>query len=177
MRDRLILKLNSGNVRAFEQIMGKYSKYVFSIAKNHAKGLLTREDLEEVVEDTFVALWRARESINANQQLMPYIAAIAKNAAKNHLRCVGNATGTQQSRQVEGGYMRVETVSDILDAADKLGKKQYEVFIRYYFYGETLGEISEGMRLSDPDVRTSLHRARESIKVYLSERGYSDEIV
>lgn len=122
-------------------------------------------------------MWRGRESISADRKLMPYIAAVAKNAAKNHLRTVMTAEGTEKGTLFDSGYARMETVSDILDAADKLNKKQYEVFIRYYFYGEALSEISEVMRISDPDARTTLHRARESIKGYLSERGYSDEIV
>lgn len=42
MRDRLILKLNSGSVKAFEQIMKKYSRYVFAIIRNHTKGLLQK---------------------------------------------------------------------------------------------------------------------------------------
>ncbi len=177
MKDRLILKLNSGNVRAFEQIIAKYSGYVFAVIRNHTRGLLTKEDIEEVAEDTFVALWRARESVNAERKLMPYIAAIAKNIAGNHLRTVRAAEGIEERSLIDNGYAKMETVSDILEAADRLNKKQYEVFIRYYFYSETLNEVSDGMRISASDARTSLYRARESIKGYLSERGYSDEIV
>ena len=156
-----------------------YSRYVFTVIENHAKGFLAKEDIEEAVEDTFISLWRHRGSVSAELPLMPYIAAVAKNAARNRMRTVNvkmTASGDGVSLN-DYGYIRVETVSDILGAAGKLNKKQYEVFIRYYFYGEAMDMISTGMGIGESDARTTLHRARESIKGYLSERGYSDEIV
>ncbi|MBP3856891.1 MAG: sigma-70 family RNA polymerase sigma factor [Ruminiclostridium sp.] len=63
----------------------------------------------------------------------------------------------------------------MLEAAGTLNKKQYEVFVRFYLYGEPLTEISERMGIGSSDARTTLFRAREAIRKYLSERGYFDE--
>ena len=48
MKDKLIVKLNKGDERAFEQIVMKYGGYVISVVSRRSGGLLTYEDAEEI---------------------------------------------------------------------------------------------------------------------------------
>jgi RNA polymerase sigma factor (sigma-70 family) len=68
-----------------------------------------------------------------------------------------------------------ESLDAVLDAASKLNKRQYEIFIRFYLYGEQLSVIADKMGISEPNVRISLFRARETIKKRLTEGGFFDE--
>lgn len=52
MKDKLIEKLNTGDVGAFEYLMREYSGYVFAVVRNHSAGVLSYEDMEELTADT-----------------------------------------------------------------------------------------------------------------------------
>lgn len=177
--DKLIKKLNSGNVRAFEQIMRDYSGYVSVVIRNHSKELLSREDMEELLSDTFVALWKNRGSIDPDRPLMPYLAVTARNKVMNRLRQIRLTVSLEDvelsDHSLERQLENAAIADDILDAAKSLSAKQHDVFLRFYLYGEALDTISKGMGISSADARTSLFRAREAVKKYLSERGYFNE--
>lgn len=184
MKDRLLVKLKSGNVRAFENIISRYGGYVLKVIRNHSMGQLSNEDCEELLDDTFVSLWQNRETVNESSSIMPYLAVIAKNKVYNRLRALRSTYGitkteisdkSSPSEKFDTEFDKLLLTECLRKAIDNLSKKQNEVFIRFYFYGEHLAAISDGMRISPSDARTSLFRARESVKKYLSERSYSDE--
>ncbi len=183
MKDKLIEKLIQGDAHAFEMVMARYAGYVFAVARNHSRGsgggMLTEEDIEELTVDTFVALWQNRENINAERPVMPYLAVIARNKTLNRLRSVRLTDDIEQlmltSEGVEQSVERKAVTEDILTAANSLGQRQREVFIRYYLYGEKLDRIANELKLSASNARTTLFRAREAVKKILSERGYYDE--
>ena len=147
MKDKLVEKLIGSDVRAFEQIVKKYGRYVFRVVKNHSKGLLSREDEEEITNDTFAALWLTRERIDPERPLLTYLAVIARNKVSNRLRTLKFTVSIEQLGELYDADLDhkledKENVDAILEAAGTLNKKQYEVFVRFYLYGEPLTEIS-----------------------------------
>lgn len=179
MKDKLILKLNKGSIKALEQIIRQYDDYVFFVIRNHSGDVLSKEDIEELASDTFVALWNNRRSVDAAKPLMPYLAVVAKNKTVDKLRSLHITVNIEDTDLCDDDFDQrfenAEAVREILVAAEKLPAKQREIFIRFYFYGETLKAIAEAMGITYPDSRTSLHRARNAVKEYLSERGYFNE--
>ena len=178
MKDKLIEKLKEGNTHAFEMIMTKYSGYVWAVVRNHSHDMLTAEDIEELTIDTFTALWLKRESIADDRPLMPYLAVTARNKTLNRLRSVRFTEDIDELMIPTSGFeSEVEqqaVICDILKAADSLGQRQHDIFVRYYIYGETLDTIADNMRLSPANARTTLFRAREAVKKIMTERGYND---
>ena len=53
-----------------------------------------------------------------------------------------------------------------------LSPKEREIFVRFYLYGEKSSHIAEAMNISESSVRVDLHRTREKLKKFMSERGY-----
>ena len=88
--DEIILmrKLKKKDERALGKIIDLYSAYITCIVWEllHKKG--TKEDIEEVVADTFISLWLTAERINYKQysSIKSYLAMIARNKAKDWLR-------------------------------------------------------------------------------------------
>lgn len=176
MKDILVARLNAGSVAAFEKIMRRYSGYVFAVIRNHSRGALSREDMEELVSDTFVAIWKQREQIDPRRPIMPYLAVTARNRTINALRRLQITVSLEDSDVHDAGIEQAleqrAAVSEILEAASQLSEKQRNVFTRFYCYGETLDEISKGLKISLTDAKTTLYRAREAVREKLSERGY-----
>ena len=82
----LILRLRSGDRRALEEIIQGYTHYLTAVAARALGPAPSREDLEEVVSDAFLALWRSRDKIEPERSLRPFLAVTARNLAYSKLR-------------------------------------------------------------------------------------------
>ena len=84
----ILKKLRNRDEKAFEEIIDLYSAYITAVVRNLLGSRGTKEDVEEVVADTFIALWNTAERINYEEysSIKAYIAVIARNKAKDWLR-------------------------------------------------------------------------------------------
>ena len=82
----LILHLQAGERRALEEIIQGYTHYLTAVAARALGPSPSREDLEEVVSDAFLALWRSRDKIEPECSLRPFLAVTARNLAYSRLR-------------------------------------------------------------------------------------------
>lgn len=84
----ILKKLRNRDEKAFEEIIDLYSAYITVVVKNLLGSKGTKEDVEEVVADTFIALWNTAERIDYEKysSIKAYIAVIARNKAKDWLR-------------------------------------------------------------------------------------------
>ena len=84
----ILKKLRNRDEKAFEEIIDLYSAYITVVVKNLLGSKGTKEDVEEVVADTFIALWNTAARINYEKysSIKAYIAVIARNKAKDWLR-------------------------------------------------------------------------------------------
>ena len=60
----ILKKLRNRDEKAFEEIIDLYSAYITVVVKNLLGSKGTKEDVEEVVADTFIALWNTAARIN-----------------------------------------------------------------------------------------------------------------
>ena len=65
------------------KIVNDYTNYVFIIIRNMSKDMLTKEDMEEIISDVFLVVWKNKDKLDLNQELKPYIAGISKNIIKS----------------------------------------------------------------------------------------------
>lgn len=92
--DEIILmrKLKRKDEWALGKIIDLYSSYITYIVWEllHKKG--TKEDIEEVVADTFISLWLTAERINYKKysSVKSYLGMIARNKAKDWLSAYGH---------------------------------------------------------------------------------------
>ncbi len=57
-------------------------------------------------------------------------------------------------------------------ALDSLDRADRELFVRHYYYGQTVARAAEEMGLNLSTAKTRLRRGRERLKEYLQEVGY-----
>ena len=86
----LLKRLRNRDEKAFEEIIDLYNAYVATIVGSLLSSRGTKEDIEEVVADTFMALWETAERIDYEKysSIKAYIAVIARNKAKDRLRTI-----------------------------------------------------------------------------------------
>ncbi len=179
MNERTLLRLlKDGDTGALSEIIGLYTPYLYAIASNIMGHALPREDVEEAVSDSFVALWYNRQSVLPGK-LKPWLAAVCRNKAKDALRAARAAEPLDDDLlevaagdDMEERVLRGELTTLAREAVDSLGEPDREIFRRRYFLYQKTGEIADALGMNAATVRTKLARGRERLRAYFSERGY-----
>ncbi len=178
MNERTLLRLlKDGDTGALSEIIGLYTPYLYAIASNIMGHALPREDVEEAVSDSFVALWYNRQSVLPGK-LKPWLAAVCRNKAKDALRAARAAEPLDDDLlevaagdDMEERVLRGELTTLAREAVDSLGEPDREIFRRRYFLYQKTGEIAAVLGMNPATVRTRLARGREKLREYFNERG------
>lgn len=169
--------------RAIPATAEKYGNYCFSIANNI---LENREDAEECVNDTYFNTWNAIPP-QRPQILSSFLGKIVRNLAFNRYKyntaekrgggqlpavldelaeCV---SGTGDAEQA---YLYKELVAAINDFLGMLSLEKRNIFVRRYWYTDSISEIAARYNLSYFGVAMILKRLRSKLRSYLNDRGY-----
>ncbi len=178
--EKLLSALADGDIKALERVVKKYSGYVCTVARNFSRGALSEEDIDEISVEVFCKLWNCRQNLEIKIGLSAYLSAATRNAVKNRFRSLPppfeDITELEISSDilVEDKAEISEMMECLNEGVEQLSPKDREIFLRFYLYGEKSSQIASAMNLSESTVRTNLHRAREKLKKFLSERGYDN---
>ena len=179
MEDNEIIELYwQRSQQAIAETDGKYGGRLQSLSMNI---LHDREDAEECVNDTYLAVW---ESIppRAPEYLFAYTAKICRNLALN--RVEWNHAAKRDMVFVElseelgslapdlsDGISRQELAKAIADFLNRQTKEQREMFVRRYWYGETIKELAESFGCRQGKVKSVLFRLRRGLRRELEKEG------
>ena len=181
MEDRqiVILYLNRSE-SAISETKNKYGQYILKIAKNILSNM---SDSLECENDTYLSTWNSIPP-KEPENLKAFVAKIARNLSldmyrKKHAEKRGGNTDVLLSELED---CVPDSFSDSLDSNLsvlindflKSQKKEKRVmFVKRYWYGESISDISNEMGFSESKVATSLFRTREALKEYLEKEGVS----
>lgn len=176
----ILRKLRNRDEKAFEEIIDLYSAYITAIVRNLLSSKGTLEDVEEVVADTFIALWNTAERINYEEysSIKAYIAVIARNKAKDWLRAVkGHDLQLKDDiliidKSVEQIIIQREQQRIIAKILKQLKPLDWKIFVSYYYQYKKVEEIAQQLQMNPQTVKTRLRRGREALKKFLIKEGY-----
>ena len=175
MREETILrKIRAGDPAGLEALMERYIPYVSTIAWNILRDAMSREDAEEVVSDVFLAAWNQAEDLKAGF-VKAWLGAVARNKAKNKLRGAGMELPLEEDvlelpgdEGPESEAIRTEEQTLVRRAVKRLPQPDREIFLRYYYFAQTVQEISREMALNESTIKTKLRRGRMRLKNLLT---------
>lgn len=172
---RLIEGLKKQKRGSLETAIDIYTPYVSVIVYNIIGQVMTKEDVEEVVSDVFVLLWRNAKMLDLNKgSVRSYLGTIAKNAAKKKLRSVSAEAPLDESSfasmlSPEERAEKKEEMKKLLELIDSLGEPDSEIFLRRYWYGERVSKISAATGICKSTITTKLQRGRKKLKEILTK--------
>ena len=183
MEDREIVALFWARAEAaIAEVSAKYGGYCRAIAMNI---LRSHEDAEECLSDTWLGAWNAMPP-QRPAVLPPLLGRIARNAAltiwrRDHAQkrdggvalvldelgeCVGG-----ESLEDELEHRRLgEAVAAFLDT---LPRDQRRVFLRRYWYCDSVESIAARYGFGLSKVKSMLLRTRRKLRDYLTKEGFS----
>ena len=181
MEDHKIIELYfSRDERAIKETDLKYGKLCHHLAYNILK---SKEDAEECVNDTYIGIWNAIPPEKPNH-FISFVGKIARNLALKRLE---SATRQKRSQASVVSFSELEEIlSDESIAADvsneEIGKAisaflrkekadSRKVFIRKYYFFDSISEIAERYGFTESKVKNMLYHTRNKLKEYLIKEG------
>lgn len=161
----------------------KYGAYCFAVANNI---LSNKEFSEECVNDTWLRAWNTIPPQRPNCLKM-FLAKITRNlsfdkfkaenaykrgggeisAALDELKeCLSDASDVESEIDIK------ELTSSINRFLHTLQKRESDVFLRRYFYVDSVSEIAKRYGLKKSNILVILSRTRKKLKMHLEKEGY-----
>lgn len=164
--------------QAVRETADKYGSYLNDISIHILRG---EGDAADCVNDTYLAVWN---SIPPERPGMfkSWIGRIARGISFDHY-CREHA-GKRGGHEMDMLLLELSDcipcpvrgqeessnaeIAEILNLFLKEMKKENRmIFLRRYWYGNSIGEIAERFSMKESRVRSSLYRSREALRVYL----------
>lgn len=181
MNDHEIIELYfSRDEEAIKQTDLKYGRLCRQISYNI---LNNQEDAEECVHDAYIGVWNAIPPTRPNH-LLSFICKITRNQSLKRLESM-----TRQKRS-QGILVSLDELAEILpdesvaDGAndEEIGKLISDflrsekedvrnVFIRKYFFFDSISEIAKRYDFTESKVKNMLYRTRMKLKDFLIRQG------
>lgn len=182
MEDKKIIDLYwTRDEAAIRETSLKYGGLCSYIAGNI---LTSREDCEECVDDTYLAVWNAIPDKKPNS-FSAFIGKIARNlalkkyeyitAAKRNPQVVvsleelGDCVSGGNSVESEAENRRIESVID--DFLWQQSEEKRNIFIRRYWYFEPIESICERTGFGRSKVKSMLFEMRRKLREHLEREG------
>ena len=166
---------------ALERVVAGYAKMVRSVIRQRG---LSETDLDEVLQDVRIRLWRALPSgeriagVNTS-----YVYRVAMSAAcdlirrrrSGRLQSIDDEPGTAQAGlgvtpPPDEAVERMEMADRIELAIGRLGAAQRPV-VRMYLAGYNQAEIQSTLGWTEPKTRNVLYRGLQALRDILESRG------
>lgn len=187
MEDSRIVELYwQKNADAIKETDRKYGPYCFTIADNI---LHNKEDSEECVNDTWLNAWNAMPPQKPTK-LQLFLAKITRNLAFN----LFNSRSAQKRGGGEINLVLDELAECLAGESDveseyeekalgecvrlfvrSLPQRDGNVFVRRYFFTESVAEIAKRYDLTTNNVMVILSRTRKKLKGHLIKEGFIHE--
>jgi RNA polymerase sigma-70 factor (ECF subfamily) len=184
MDDRDIIELFwARSEQAISAVSEKYETRCFGVAYNI---LRNREDAEECVNDAYARAWNAIPPARPDS-LPAFLMKITRNLSFDRYK--------RQRADKRGGGETPEALSElgdcvpdrsaepdrIIESSDitaalnaflsELRPEPRQVFMRRYWYSDSLEDIGAGLGMSESKVKSILFRARNKLKAKLEKEG------
>jgi len=167
---------------AISETADKYGNYCFSISVNI---LQNNEDSEECVSDTYLRTWDAIPP-QRPMNFRAFLGKIVRNLSLNKYKerrtkkhgggepallfseledCI--PSGSSVEAESEANEV-IEAINSFLTSIDSESRI---VFVRRYWYADSVKAIAENFQMSESKVMSMLFRTRNKMRVYLEQEG------
>ena len=181
MDDNQIIELYfARNEQAIKETDAKYGKLCFSVAN---RILENNEDSEECVNDTYLNAWNKIPPTRPNH-FSAFLCKITRLLSLKKLEfsnALKRTSAVIVSLEELEGVLQDQKIAQATDAEDLGGlisaflRREKEdarnVFLRKYFFCDSVAEIAERYRLNESTVTSMLFRTRKRLREYLRKEG------
>ncbi len=164
--EELIQKCKQGNLRHQEKLYMHFYSYAMGVGLRY---LSDRDDALEVVNDSFIKVFKSINSFKNEQNFKPWLRKIVVNTALDRRRKDlkhQNQTELEKAEHLSFAPQAISHLNsqDILKLLDELPYVQRMVFNMYEIDGYNHEEIGGLLQISASSSRVNLSRAKEKLR-------------
>ncbi|MDO7908745.1 RNA polymerase sigma factor SigW [Paenibacillus sp. JX-17] len=184
LESRLVKLVLKGDQRAFAELVELYKDKIFHLAY---RMLNNRHEAEDMVQETFLRVYRNLEKYDHTQKFSTWIYRIGTNLCIDRLRrrkptysldaemndqegMDGYSLLPSDDRTPETEALLSETQGTIRDAMESLPDKYKTIMILRYLQDLSLQEISDVLDMPVTTIKTRVHRGREFLRKKLENK-------
>ena len=185
MDDQKIIEMYFGrDEAAIEETRLKYGQRLFRSAMNV---LHSREDAEEIVNDTLMKAWSVIPPTTPTT-LGAFLSKIARNISINKWRAksaerrgggevdlmlseLEDVIPTAHANTPEEKYESQQVTKAINSCLAGMEQTARVAFVLRYFHGESIASICQRFNMKESKVKSILFRARKKLSAYLQKEG------
>lgn len=153
--------------REYERIASLYMNTIYRVALNASKN---KTDAEDIVQITFLKLWKSKEIFNDDEHIRKWLIRVAINECNSLFR-----TTWKRKTVAIGGVKEFPVIfeesTELFTIINDLPVKDRKIIHLYYYEEYTVKEISEIMGISVTAVQTRLYRIRNRLREKLEKGG------
>ena len=176
----LMLAIKAGDEGAFSVLVNRHRNSIVNLTYRY---LGNRADAEDLAQEVFLKVYRARQRYEARAKFTTWLYRVAVNASLNEVRNrksrpthgAAPLTGTVDSDFVPSladhgaesppeGVEREELKEQVRAAVDDLPDRQKMALLLNKFHGLSYEDLSETMEMTIPAIKSLLVRARENVR-------------
>jgi len=172
-----IEKILKGDVNAFSFLVDNYKNMVFSLAFKMTK---SREEAEEVSQDTFIKAYKNLSKFNGDSKFSTWLYRIAYHTSLDAIKRNKKTTNTIDINEVT--FNQIKSVEHILEGIERkeraelmdaclqrLSNEERSIIWMFYYDELSLKEIIEVTGLHEANIKVKLHRARKKLLTIVKE--------
>ena len=164
--------------RGIRTVISAFSALSEKTILHLAGGVLRPEDVEELVSDVFLQVYRSRETIAPEKgSLATFIITLSKRRATDALRRKRDPVKTPLPLEdavlpdalpsPETEVLLGETRRRLVRAIAALGHPDSTIVFRRYYYGESYAEIGKRLGMTENAVNKRCLKAKEKLRHYM----------
>ena len=166
----LVERFKGGDRAAFEELVRKYQKEIYFLAY---RMVLNKEDAADVVQETFVQIFRKIHQFRSASTFKTWLYRVAINQCKNFLRTLKRHRGfvpiedcilTDTEDSQLNVLLTKERLRLLTESIEKLPGKQKTILVLRTYQNLSYEEIVEIVGGSVGSARVNFHHATENIK-------------
>ena len=182
----LILKAQSGDTGAFEQLVFRYDRQVLSIAASYVS---SAEDAKDVYQEVLMRVYRGLKKFQFRSEFSTWLYRITTNVCITHRSRRKRHTHASLDQEMESDDSQPHSLSDTLpgdaatdqhamnteismhvqEALEQLSPKQKMVFTLRHYQGYKMKEIADIMECTEGTVKKYLFTATQKMREQLKE--------
>ncbi len=174
--NQMIDELIKGQEQAFVQLMQQYGNKLLGTCYLILKD---REEAEDVVQETFVRVFKNINSFKRNSNLYTWIYRIAINLSRDKLRKRSYDLSLNEEiigdENVESLVEHKLEMAELKSRLSSLSPIYREVLVLFYFQEFSIAEISSLLYEKEGTIKSRLSRARKILAQEIQKGGTEDE--
>jgi RNA polymerase sigma-70 factor (ECF subfamily) len=166
--EQVVQRVLGGDTAVFELLMRRHNRRLFRIVVSVVRN---RDEAEDVVQEAYVRAYQHLARFEGRASVATWLSRIAFHEALKRRRHRTRAIGGGEVAPADSPTASPEARSMLTAAMDQLSDALRSVVMLRLVEGLDTRETAQSLRMSESNVKVSLHRARKLLLEHIEEQA------